>query len=68
MYIRYECNTSFSNMRRSGTEVDYSELTQLLEDIAFHQRDIIAVLNKEKEGKKKKEMEDKQRGEEMRKH
>lgn len=54
-------------MCRSGTEEDYSELTVLLEDIASYQRDVIGALNREKEGKKKKEMEDKQQGEEMRK-
>ena len=54
---------------RSGTEEDYrySELTQLLEDIYTYRRDIQAALNKEKETKKRKEWDDKQMGEEMRK-
>lgn len=38
----------------------------MLEDIASYQRDVLAALNQEKEKKKKKEMDDKQKGEEMR--
>ena len=50
----------------SGTEEEYDELTQLLEDIATYRRDVLTVLNNEKEAKKKKEEEDKKRAEEMR--
>ena len=50
---------------RSGTEEDYSELTQLLEDIYTFKQDLQATLNEEKEAKKK-ELDDKRRAEEMR--
>ena len=39
---------------KSGTEEEYDELTQLLEDIFTYRRDVLAALSKEKEEKKKK--------------
>ena len=56
--------------KRSGTEEEYSELSQLLQDINTFRRDMEeckAKSVKEKEQKKKKEREDKKIGEEMRK-
>ena len=46
---------------RSGTEEDYSE-----EDIYIFKQDLQATFNEEKEAKKKKELDDKRRAEEMR--
>ena len=48
----------------SGTEEDYSELTQLLEDISMHMRDFEEL--KERDKDEKKEAEDKSKAEEMR--
>lgn len=56
-------------MHRSGSEEEYSELNQLLEDIATYRRDMHELKTKqteEKEQKKRKEMEDKKKGLEMR--
>lgn len=56
--------------KRSGTEEEYSELSQLLQDITTYRRDIEeykAKTAKEKGHKKKKEREDKKMGEEIRK-
>ena len=56
--------------KRSGTEEEYSQLSQLLQDIATYRRDIEehkAKTEKEKEQKKMKEREDKKMGEEIRK-
>lgn len=52
---------------RSGTEEEYSELVQLLEDISTYQRDMQTAIVQQKEKKKQKEMSDKSIGEEMRK-
>ena len=55
---------------RSGTEEDYGELTQLLEDIFTYRRDVLPVLNKEKQERQKQEkqkQEDKKQAEAMRK-
>ena len=51
----------------SGTEEEYSELTQLLQDIADYQRDLQDAQLKEREAKKLKEVNDKTVAEEMRK-
>ena len=51
---------------RSGTEEEYSELSQLLEDISSDSRDVAVLQMKEKELKKK-EQSDKRKGEEVRK-
>ena len=53
------------NHCRSGTEEDYGELTQLLEDISTYRRDVLTALNKAKQEKKQKEQDDKAKGEEM---
>lgn len=51
---------------RSGTEEDYSELTQLLQDIAEYERDVAEAQRNEKQLKKKKEEEEKRQAQEMR--
>ena len=53
-------------MYSSGTEEEYTELTQLLEDISVYQRDMQASMLKEKENKKQKEQTSKKLGEDMR--
>ena len=58
--------TVFSLVRRSGTEEEYDELTQLLEDIYTFRKDAEETQKKEKENKKQKEKEDKRKAEEMR--
>ncbi|XP_068743269.1 DNA ligase 1-like isoform X2 [Montipora capricornis] len=58
------------SLKKSGTEEEYSELSQLLQDISTYRRDMEenkAKTSKEKEQKKKKEREDKKMGEEIRK-
>lgn len=54
-----------TSLHRHGTEEEYSELTQLLEDISSYLRDRVHQKNKGKESKK--ECEDKMKTEEMRK-
>ena len=57
-------------MKRSGTGEEYSELSQLLQDISTYRRDMEeykAKTAKDKEQKKKIEREDKKMGEEIRK-
>ena len=54
-------------MFRSGTEEEYSELVQLLEDISTYQRDMQEAILKQKEEKKQKETNDRNIGVEMRK-
>lgn len=51
---------------RSGSEEEYTQLNQLLEDIYTYRRDLQEVKTKEKENKKQKEKEDQQKGLEMR--
>lgn len=51
---------------RSGTEEDYSELTQLLQDIAEYERDVAEAQSNDKQQKKKKEAEEKRQAQEMR--
>ena len=51
---------------RSGTEEEYSELSQLLDDISSYSRDMVVLQTQEREAKNK-EKSDKQKGEEMRK-
>lgn len=55
---------SYILLHSSGTE-EYDKLTQLLEDIHTCRRDVLTILDKDKE-EKKKEMEDKKQAEEMR--
>ena len=55
---------------RSGTEEEYSELSQLLEGMSTYMRDVAVLFVKEqtdKEDKKKKEASNKNKGEGMRK-
>ncbi|CAB4042009.1 Hypothetical predicted protein, partial [Paramuricea clavata] len=57
------------NLKKSGTEEEYSELHQLLEDISTYKRDIEDLKNvkmKGRERKKEKERLDKAKGTEMR--
>ena len=51
---------------RSGTEEEYSELHQLLEDIQTYRSDCVEFVNKEKKNRINKEKEDKEKGEELR--
>jgi hypothetical protein len=51
---------------RSGTEDDYGELSQLLEDILTYRRDCIEAKQVEKEIKMKKEEADKKQAEHIR--
>ena len=51
---------------RSDTEEEYSEFTQLLEDISTYRRDMQGFKEKEKENKMQKEKSDKEKAEEMR--
>ena len=51
---------------RSGTEEEYDELSQLLEDINTFRKDAEETQKKEKENKKQKEKEDKRKAAEMR--
>ena len=51
---------------RSGTEEEYDELSQLLEDINTFRKDAEETQKKEKENKKQKEKEDKRKATEMR--
>ena len=68
MEDRFCCNgDSLSVTVRSGTEEEYTELVQLLEDISTYQRDMQSAILQHKEEKKQKEMSDKSIGEEMRK-
>ena len=54
-------------LNSSGTEEEYSELSQLLQDISDYQRDLQAAKLKERESRKLKELNEKAAGEEMRK-
>ena len=56
----------FSLVSRSGTEEEYDELSQLLEDIYTFRKDAEETQKKEKENKKQKEKEDKRKAAEMR--
>lgn len=51
---------------RSGTEEEYTQLHQLLEDIFTYRRDIEEQKNKEKEAKMNKKRDDEKKGNEMR--
>ena len=51
---------------RFGTEEEYDELSQLLEDISSYMRDFEELKAKEKDEKKKKEADDKRKAEDMR--
>lgn len=53
-------------MLRSGTEEEYTELTQLLEDIMTYRRDMEDLKRKEKEEKNRKEELKNKKGQEMR--
>ena len=54
-------------MYRSGTEEEYTALQQLLEDIIMYTKDIAAAKEVLRGISKKKDEEDKKKGEEMRK-
>ena len=51
---------------RSGTEEEYTELHQLLEDIYTFRKDMENIHKKDKENKKQKEKSDHEKGEQMR--
>ena len=51
---------------RSGTEEEFSELNQLLEDISTFRKDMEDEAKKARETKKQKEKDDREKGEEMR--
>ena len=53
-------------MYRSGTEEEFTELNQLLEDIYIFRRDTEELEKKEKENKKLKDKADREKGEQMR--
>ena len=53
-------------MYRSGTEEEYSEMQQLLEDIISYNTDFVGAKELKKEKSKKKYKEDKKKGMEMR--
>lgn len=63
MRSQFHC---FSLVGRSGTEEEYDELSQLLEDIYTFRKDAEETQKKEKENKKRKEKEDKRKAAEMR--
>ena len=63
MRSQFHC---FSLVGRSGTEEEYDELSQLLEDIYTFRKDAEETQKKEKENKKQKEKEDKRKAAEMR--
>ena len=63
MRSQFHC---FSLVGRSGTEEEYDELSQLLEDIYTFRNDAEETQKKEKENKKRKEKEDKRKAAEMR--
>ena len=63
MRSQFHC---FSLVGRSGTEEEYDELSQLLEDIYTFRKDAEETQKKEKENKKQKEKEDKRKATEMR--
>jgi len=50
---------------KSGSEEEYTQLNQLLENIYTYRKDLQEVKTKEKENKKQKEKEDQQKGLEM---
>ena len=52
---------------RSGTEEEYTELAQLLEDIRTYMCDLVDIKKKEKEEKRKKELNERMQAEDMRK-
>lgn len=53
-------------LKRSGTEEEYSELNQLLEDINTFRKDMKDETKKARETKKRKQKDDWEKGEEMR--
>lgn len=63
MFTVYTC-TSFAS---SGTEEEYTELHQLLEDITTYLKDAAELKKERSDMRRKKEAEDKRKGEEMRK-
>ncbi|XP_015757807.1 PREDICTED: uncharacterized protein LOC107337205 [Acropora digitifera] len=54
------------DLKRSGTEEEFTEIQQLCEDILVYRRDMIEIRKIEKESRMKKDQEDKRKGEEMR--
>ena len=57
----------FWHVLRSGTEEEYTELAQLLEDISTYMNDVVEMKAKNKQEKRKKERDDKIKAEYMRK-
>ena len=57
----------FWHIPRSGTEEEYTELAQLLEDISTYTHDVQVMKTKEKQQRKMKEQGDKMKTECMRK-
>ncbi|XP_015753499.1 PREDICTED: UPF0329 protein ECU05_1680/ECU11_0050-like isoform X2 [Acropora digitifera] len=53
-------------LKKSGTEEEYGQLSQLLEDIYTFRKDSVEMQKKERESKKQKEKDDKRKAEEMR--
>ena len=51
---------------RSGTEEEFTEIEQLLEDICTYNEDFEVVVKREEESKLARKKEDKKKGEEMR--
>ena len=49
----------FWHVLRSGTEEEYIELAQLLEDISTYMNDLVEMKTKDKQEKKMKERDDK---------
>ena len=60
------CVTMSISCLRSGTEEEYTELQQLLEDISSYLRDVVAAKVAQKAANKKKDEDDKRKGEQMR--
>ena len=66
--VQYSCTLLlYRRFYSSGTKEEYTELCQLLEDIASYVKDCEELKNENGKMIKKKEAEDKQKGEEMRK-
>ena len=61
------CTVCVWALLRSGTEEEYTELHQLLEDILIYQRDFAAIKAEEQKSTVQKRNADKRKGEEMRK-
>ena len=67
LYKHVPVCTSVYFTSRSGTEEDYTALHQLLEDITAYMKDFVAAKDVKNGLSKKKDVENKKKGEEMRK-